>query len=66
VDNMEQTEEKIYDVTAKLEAHVARCEERDKTIFNRLDNIERNIRQHTFALLAGMGGVVVTLLLRLH
>ena len=46
---MEQTEEKIYDVTAKLEAHVARCEERDKTIFNRLDNIERNIRQHTLA-----------------
>ena len=59
---MEQTEEKIHELTARLEAHVARCEERDKTIFNRLDNI----RQHTFALLAGMGGVVVTLLLRLH
>ena len=62
---MEQTEEKIYDVTAKLEAHVARCEERDKTIFNRLDNIERNIRQHTLALLGGMGGIIIALLLRL-
>jgi len=63
---MEVTEAKIYDLTARLEAHVARCEERDKTIFNRLDNIERNIRQHTFALLGGMGAVVITLLLRLH
>ena len=58
--------EKIHELTARLEAHVARCEERDKTIFNRLDNIERNIRQHTFALLGGMGTVVITLLLRLH
>ena len=60
------TEEKIYDLTSKLQAHVARCEARDKTIFNRLDNIERNIRQHTFALLGGMGTVVITLLLRLQ
>jgi|TARA_R110001599_G_scaffold291358_1_gene494819 hypothetical protein len=61
---METTEGKIHELTARLEAHVARCEERDKTIFNRLDSIERNIRQHTFALLAGMGGVIITLLLR--
>jgi hypothetical protein len=59
-------EEKIHELTARLEAHVARCEERDKTMFNRLDNIERTIRQHTFALLAGMGGVIITLLMRLH
>ena len=50
---MENTE-KIHELTARLEAHVARCEERDKTIFNRLDNIERNIRQHTFALFGGI------------
>jgi hypothetical protein len=62
---MENTE-RLHELTARLEAHVARCEERDKTIFNRLDNIERNIRQHTFALLGGMGTVVITLLLRLH
>ncbi len=61
---METTEARIHELTARLEAHVARCEERDKTIFNRLDSIERNIRQHTFALLAGMGGVIITLLLR--
>ena len=53
---MEQTEEKLYDLTAKLEAHVARCEERDKTIFNRLDNIERNIRTTHLCLIGGNGG----------
>lgn len=58
-------EQKIHEIDAKFEAHVARSEERDKTVFNRLDNIERNIRQHTFALLAGMAGVIITLLLRL-
>tara|TARA_Y100000590_G_C15259456_1_gene840638 strand:- start:452 stop:640 length:189 start_codon:yes stop_codon:yes gene_type:complete len=57
--------EKIHELTARLEAHVARCEERDKTIFNRLDNIERNIRQHTLALLGGMGGLIIALLLRI-
>jgi hypothetical protein len=62
---MKDIDEKVHDVGAKLEAHVARSEERDKTVFNRLDNIERNIRQHTFALLTGMAGVILTLLLRL-
>tara|TARA_R100001086_G_scaffold79785_1_gene38845 strand:- start:432 stop:620 length:189 start_codon:yes stop_codon:yes gene_type:complete len=62
---MNDNSEKVHDVAAKLEAHVARSEERDKTVFNRLDNIERNIRQHTFALLTGMAGVILTLLLRL-
>ena len=33
-------EQKIHELDAKLEAHVARSEERDKTVFNRLDNIE--------------------------
>ena len=62
---MKDTEEKIHDVASKLEAHVARSEERDETVFNRLDNIERNIRQHTFALLGGMAGLIITLLMRL-
>ena len=61
-----ETTERLHELTARLAAPVARCEERDKTIFNRLDNIERNIRQHTFALLGGMGTVVITLLLRLQ
>ena len=62
---MNDATEKVHELDAKLEAHVARSEERDKTVFNRLENIERNIRQHTFALLTGMAGVIITFLLRL-
>ena len=59
-----EKEARLYDLESRLNSHEARCEERDKTMFNRLDNIERTIRQHTVALLAGMGGVIITLLMR--
>ena len=59
-----EKEARLYDLESKLNSHEARCEERDKTMFNRLDNIERTIRQHTVALLAGMGGIIITLLMR--
>ena len=59
-----EKEARLYDLESKLNSHEARCEERDKTMFNRLDNIERTIRQHTVALLAGMGGLIITLLMR--
>ena len=39
---MENTE-KIHDLTARLEAHVARCEERDKTIFNDLAELKEEL-----------------------
>ena len=59
-----EKEARLYDLESRLNSHEARCDEQDKTLFNRLDNIERNIRQHTVALLAGMGGVIITLLMR--
>jgi|TARA_R110002020_G_scaffold462492_1_gene682045 hypothetical protein len=59
-----EKEARLYDLESRLNSHEARCEERDKTMFNRLDNIERTIRQHTVALLAGMGGLIITLLMR--
>ena len=59
-----EKEARLYDLESKLNSHEARCEARDKTMFNRLDNIERTIRQHTVALLAGMGGIIITLLMR--
>ena len=59
-----EREARLYELESKLNSHEARCEERDKTMFNRLDNIERTIRQHTVALLAGMGGLIITLLMR--
>ena len=40
-------------------------EEEDKSLFDTLDKIERNMRQHTFVLLLGMAGIIITLLLRL-
>jgi hypothetical protein len=47
------------------------CEERSKTIFNRLDAIEgqlsaisNNMFIVAISLMAGMGGIIVTLLLR--
>ena len=57
-------EARLYELESRLNSHEARCEERAKTMFNRLDNIERTIRQHTVALLAGMGGLIITLLMR--
>ena len=40
-------------------------EEEDKSLFDTLDKIERNMRQHTFVLLLGITGIIITLLLRL-
>ena len=59
-----EKEARLYELESKINSHEARCEERYKTMFNRLDNIERTIRQHTVALLAGMGGLIITLLMR--
>jgi hypothetical protein len=64
-------EERYFEAIQRLTAHEAMCEERSKTIFNRLDAIEgqlsainNNMFVVALSLLAGMGGIVVTLLLR--
>ena len=40
---MENTE-RLHELTARLEAHVARCEERDKTIFNDLAELKEELK----------------------
>ena len=61
----------ICELNARIEAHEVQCEERTKTIFNRLEAIEENISNLNslltklgIILLTGMGGLIVTLLLR--
>ena len=57
-------EARLYSLESELNSHQARCEERDKTIFNRLDNIERNINKLSFILLTSMAALIITLLLQ--
>ncbi len=56
---------------AKIQAHEAMCEERSKTIFNRLDRIDGSLdtlnkRFFTVGvlLISGMAGLIVTLLIK--
>ena len=66
----QEVDEKVYEALQRLTAHEAMCEERSRTIFNRLDAIDRHqtIMSNMFvvalSLLGGMGGIIVTLLLR--
>ena len=64
-------EERYFEAIQRLTAHEAMCEERSKTIFNRLETIESqlaaissNMFVVAFSLMAGMAGIIVTLLLR--
>tara|TARA_B100000900_G_scaffold397536_1_gene397998 strand:- start:1631 stop:1825 length:195 start_codon:yes stop_codon:yes gene_type:complete len=59
------------DVSERLSAHEAMCEERSKTIFNRLEKIETSLAQLNknmfvvaMALISGMAGVIWALLMR--
>ena len=69
---MHQTPDSRYnEATQRLAAHEAMCEERSKTIVNRLDNIESGLSQLNknmfvvaMALISGMAGVIWALLMR--
>ena len=67
---MENTE-KLHELTARLEAHVVRCDERDKTIFNDLAEVKEELRNFRelmtkigVLLTSGVAGTLVTVLLR--
>ena len=64
--------DKYWEAISRIASHEAMCEERSKTIFNRLDRIDNNLetmnkRMFTIALalLGGMGVIIVTMALRL-
>lgn len=63
------TNERIFEAISRIERHEAMCEERSKTIFNRLDSIEEGLTAINKTLLTGAGvlicgmaGLVVSLL----
>ena len=64
--------DKYWEAISRIASHEAMCEERSKTIFNRLDRIDSSLEtmnKYMFtialALLSGMGGIIVTMALRL-
>ena len=48
-------EERIFEAISRLERHEAMCEERSKTIFNRLDAIDDGLDSINKTLLRGAG-----------
>lgn len=67
----QRDDDRYFEAVQRLTAHEAMCEERSKTIFNRLESIESqlsvissNMFVTAFSLMAGMAGIIVTLLLR--
>jgi len=61
-----------WEALNRISAHEAMCEERSKTIFNRLDKIDETLGQSSrnffslaVVLICGMAGIITTLLLGL-
>ena len=57
----------LFELNARLESHEVQCEERNKTIFNRLEAIEKRLddlngllNKIADILITGMWGVVIT------
>ena len=66
-------EERIFEAISRIERHEAMCEERSKTIFNRLDSIDesltalnRMVLTAAGTVILSMGGVIVSLLFLLQ
>ena len=67
---MSDIDSKYWEALSRISTHEAMCEERSKTIFNRLDNIDealnqvhRNMFVIGFTLITGMAGIIVTLIM---
>ena len=65
---MENLEEKVHDIEVSMAAHDSQCEERWKTTFNRLEEIEETLGriEGKIVTMAGaaiifLGGLVVTM-----
>ena len=63
--------ERVREIEVEMAQHEAQCEERWKTTFNRLQDIEDGLKQMESRLLMGAGsmilflaGVIVTLLMK--
>ena len=54
--------ERIHTLESRMAAHEAQCEERWKTTFNRLDDIDGHLDRIESRVLAGGGTVIIFLL----
>lgn len=61
-------DDKYWEALNRISTHEAMCEERSKTIFNRLENIDNQLSQMQrnmfligFTLISGMAGLIITL-----
>ena len=68
---MENLDERVREIEVEMAQHEAQCEERWKTTFNRLMEIEESIKRMENRLIVGAGsmilflaGVIVTLLMK--
>jgi len=64
-------DDKYWEALNRISTHEAMCEERSKTIFKRLENIDEQLAQMQrnmfligFTLISGMAGLIITLLLQ--
>ena len=62
--------EKIFEVASDLQAHEAQCDERIKTVFNRLEAIEKRLDEISslltkvaILLITSIGGLIIALIL---
>jgi len=69
--NYQTDDSRYWEAINRLTAHEAMCEERSKTIFNRLgriderlDTISRHMFMIGFTIICSMAGLIVTLLLK--
>lgn len=65
------SQNRYWEAINRIATHEAMCEERSKTIFNRLDKIDENldlVSKRMFSLgvmlIGGMAGLLVTLLMK--
>ena len=64
-------DDKYWEALNRISTHEAMCEERSKTIFKRLENIDSQLAQMQrsmfmigFALISGMAGLIITLVIQ--
>ena len=58
---MENLEDKVHDIELFMASHDAQCEERWKTTFNRLEEIDETLERIEGKLMKVAGGVIIFL-----
>ena len=59
---VDSNREKLYSLESRMAAHEVQCEERWKTTFNRLDDIDSHLQRIESRVMAASGTVILFLL----